>query len=123
MKFWQNFMKDGRGLKLFHEGQKRDRQAGFLSEQPFQKVEPKKRNKPLLQGSKAPSQKRASNLQDRSAPLQKRTRKDDRVADELLQFAVYVQKFNGSDIVPITESEWQKVLDGLLNAFCLNLLR
>ena len=83
MKFWQNFMKDGRGLKLFHEGQKRDRQAS-LSEQPFQKVEPKKRNKPHLEGLKASSQKRASNLQDRSAPLQKKTRKDDRVADELL---------------------------------------
>ena len=30
-----------------------------------------------------------------------------------------MQKFNGPDIVPITESEWQKVLDGLLNVFML----
>ena len=112
--FWTNFFKDGQGLNHW-ERLKADRAKAA------QKVR-------LEQGSKTWAERAGTvrshkrRLDERSAPIQtqeKRPRQE-RVQEELLPFAVYVEKFDSNQSrIKITASEWDQIRSLVINAYWL----
>ena len=62
-------------------------------------------------------------LSDCSAPRQKRSRPDTRVPQDLLKFAVYVERFDASETqIKVSQEDFEAVNEGLANAFFLESL-
>ena len=108
MEFWRGFFENDNGLKRW-EAIKAERA----------KSKAKSSSSTHTPGvSYSESLKRS--LGDRNAPLEEKRPRYDRVSEDILKFAVYVEKFDSSDDkIKLLGEDFDEIKSGISNAFIL----